>query len=425
MIPPLLEATEVDGVMTYDLPINSSSHDFGNGTTNETLAFGEQSVLGPTMRWRSGDDVAISVKNNLEVSTTTHWHGADVPAEDDGGPHSLIKPGGTWVADFPVIQSAATLWYHPHMMGTTAEQAYFGAAGMIIVEDDNPSTQNLPANYGVNDIPVVLQDKEFDDNGELVFEVDADEDGDNNDAITVNGTLDPYAVTASGPVRLRLVNASQARVYEITAEGSPMRQIAGDGGYLQAPVEVDSLILAPGDRAEILVDTSEGTVDLVDGRIGRLIEVVPDTTATVDAVEVPASLATIERFSEDQVVAERTFSLDQVTEDAWAINDNQMDMTRVDESIPQGNLEKWTVSAEVGIHTFHIHQIQFQILSMEGAPPPPELSGWEDNVLVFGGSEVELLVRFSSYKNPETPYMYHCHILDHEDTGMMGQFEVV
>ena len=179
MVPPLLEPAP-DGVARFDLSLDEATHDFGSGPLADTISYNGQSILGPTLLWRSGRDVEINVTNDLDEGTTAHWHGADVPAADDGGPHSRIDPGQTWVADFEVIQSAATLWYHPHMMGTSAEQVFRGAAGMIIVEDDNPAAAALPNTYGVDDIPVILQDREFAADGQLSFEIDNDDDGDLN-----------------------------------------------------------------------------------------------------------------------------------------------------------------------------------------------------------------------------------------------------
>ena len=423
MIPELLEPTTIDGVARFDLSIGKSSHDFGSGVLTETIAYNDQPILGPTLRWRSGASLELHVTNELDAGTTAHWHGADVPAEDDGGPHSMIAPGQTWVADFELIQPAATLWYHPHMMGTSAEQVFHGAAGMIIVDDDNPAAVGLPSSYGVDDIPVILQDREFTADGQLSFEIDNDDDGDLNPDLTVNGTVDPFTTVPAGPVRLRLLNGSQARVYELSVNNDSMIKIASDGGYLRAPVALETLTIGPGDRAEIVVDTSEGPVRLLDASFGRVLELRPDSS--LPAAEFPpAELADIDVITDDEIDADRTFVMDEVG-DGWGINGRQMAMGRVDETVSFGDTERWTITVEDGIHTFHVHQTQFQILSINGEPPPPESSGWEDTVLVTEDDEVVVAARFDSYTNPETPYMFHCHVLDHEDLGMMGQFQVI
>ena len=171
-VPPLLEPTIENGISHYGLTIGTSQHDYKQGRMTGSYSYNGMSVLGPTLHLRTGDSVVISVTNELDEPTTTHWHGADVPAEDDGGPHSIIEPGKTWVADFDVIQPAATLWYHPHAHGSTAEHVYRGAAGLLIIDDDNPAAAALPATYGVDDIPVIIQDRDFTEDGQLDFAID-------------------------------------------------------------------------------------------------------------------------------------------------------------------------------------------------------------------------------------------------------------
>ncbi|MEM7141684.1 MAG: multicopper oxidase domain-containing protein, partial [Actinomycetota bacterium] len=242
-VPGLLEPTVIDGVATLALDLDESSHTYGDGRTVSTQSYNDRSMFGPTLLWRTGDYTSIEVTNSLDgETTTTHWHGADVPAPDDGGPHSRIAPGDTWTADFPVIQPAATLWYHPHLMGTTGSSIFEGAVGMIIVEDDNPAGAELPQTYGVDDIPVILRNPDFDDAGRLAVE-----DEDDGDVTTVNGTFDPFVDVPAGLVRLRILNASQKTLYEISSDGDGLLVIASDGGYLEEPVRVRDLTVTPGD----------------------------------------------------------------------------------------------------------------------------------------------------------------------------------
>ena len=428
-IPPLLEPAIEDGVSQYGLTIGPSQHDYGQAGMTDTYSYNGMSVLGPTLRLRTGDSVAISVTNELDEVTTTHWHGADVPAEDDGGPHSLIEPGKTWVADFDVIQPAATLWYHPHAHGSTAEHVYRGAAGLIIIEDDNPAAAALPATYGVDDIPVIIQDRDFTGDGQLDFAIDDGENGNLYDTLTVNGTINPFVEVPKGLVRLRLLNGSQARIYRLGVEGANMTKIASDGGYLASPVVLDQLMLAPGDRAEIIVNIGEESAALVDSEFGRVLELRPDVSASGTGV-LPDKLADIERISESEITVDRSFDMDDFRNfwefsPSWGINGAQFDMGRIDVTVQLGATERWTLSGDDGQHVFHPHQIQFQILSINGEPPPPEESGWEDSVLVNDEREVVIAARFHTYAAEDTPYMFHCHILDHEDLGMMGQFLIV
>ena len=428
-IPELLEPTfDEEGVAHYDLTIGKSHHDYRQTAMTDTYSYNGMSVLGPTLRLRTGDSVVISVTNELDETTTTHWHGADLPAEDDGGPHSLIEPGKTWVADFDVIQPAATLWYHPHPHGSTAEHVYRGAAGLIIIDDDNPAATALPAAYGIDDIPVIIQDRDFTDDGQLDFAIVDDEEGNLDGVLTVNGTINPYVAVPTGLVRLRLLNGSQARIYHLSVEGANMTKIASDGGYLASPVVLKQIVLAPGDRVEIIINVGLESAALVDSTLGRVLELRPNGTTSGTGM-LPDKLAVIERISESEITVDRSFHMDEVdnfwdSDAGWAINDLPFEMSRIDVTVQLGDTERWTLSSGEGPHVFHPHQIQFQILTINGEPPPPEASGWEDSVLVTAESEVVIAARFNSYTTDDIPYMFHCHILDHEDLGMMGQFLV-
>ena len=425
-IPSLLEPTIENGVSQYELTIGTSQHAYKQAGMTDTYSYNGMSVLGPTLRLETGDSVAISVTNELDETTTTHWHGADVPAEDDGGPHSLIEPGTTWIANFDVIQPAATLWYHPHAHGTTAEHVYRGAAGLMIIQDDNPAAAGLPAIYGVDDIPVIIQDRDFTEDGQLDFAIDPDDDGNFYSTLTVNGTINPFFEVSSGLIRLRLLNGSQARIYDLSVEGAEMVKIASDGGYLAGPVALEQLVLAPGDRAEIIVEIGEESVTLIDDVFGRVLELLPNGS-TSGTTMLPDKLAAIERISPSEIDVDRSFRMGDVRnfwefDPTWAINGVQFDMNRIDVTVQLGDTERWTLSSDDGQHVFHPHQVQFQILSINGEPPPPEESGWEDSVLVDTNREVVIATRFNTYAAEDIPYMFHCHVLDHEDLGMMGQF---
>ncbi len=429
-IPDLLNPShDREGIAHYDLRIGQSRHDYRQTALTDTYSYNGMPVLGPTLRLRTGDSVVINVANELHEVTTTHWHGADVPAEDDGGPHSPIQPGTTWVADFDVIQPAATLWYHPHAHGYTAEHVFRGAAGLIIIEDANPAATALPADYGVDDIPVIIQDRDFTDDGQLDFAIDPGNNGKLYGTLTVNGAINPYVEVPEGLVRLRLLNGSQARIYHLSVEGASMTKVASDGGYLPSPVLLDRTVLAPGDREEIIVDVGESPVALVDETLGPVLELRPNGSVSGTG-PVPDQLAVIERISDSEITVDRTFRMRDSRNfwefsPTWSINGVQMDMQRIDQVVKLGDTERWTIISGDGQHVFHPHQTRFQILSINGEPPLPEESGWEDSVWVNGGREVVIAARFDTYTAQEIPYMFHCHILDHEDLGMMGQFLVI
>ena len=255
-IPTLLEPSVEDGIAHYRLDLRISSHNFHQTKLTPTIAYNQESLLGPTLHLHKGDRVVIDVTNHLDEDTTTHWHGADVPAEADGGAHSVIRPGETWKAEFNVIQEAATLWYHPHIKDHTAEQVYRGAAGLMIIDDDNPVARQLPSTYGIDDIPIVLQDRDFTKDGELNFSLTNYGKGFYYPYLTVNGTLDPYIDVPAGLVRLRLLNGSQARLYKLSADSGKILVIASERGYLNQPLEMEQIMIAPGDRLEIIVDLS-------------------------------------------------------------------------------------------------------------------------------------------------------------------------
>ena len=429
LIPELLEPDyDAEGVAHYDLKIGKSRHDYQQIALTDTYSYNDMPVLDPTLKLRTGDAVVIQVKNELDEVTTTHWHGTDVPAEDDGGPHSIIEPGTSWVADFEAIQPAATFWYHPHAHGSTAEHVHRDAAGLLIIDDDNPAGALLPQTYGIDDIPVIIQDRDFTDEGQLDFAIDGGDEGKLYGGLTVNGTI-AYVETPTGLVRLRLLSGSQARIYRLSVDGSQMTKIASDGGYLERPVAIDEIVLAPGDRAEIVVNVKAEPIALVDDTFGRVLELRPEGSSTATG-ELPDELTTIDRITESDITVDRVFHMADERnlwefDLTWAINGVQMDTGRIDVVIRLGDTERWTITTADGQHVFHPHQTQFQILSINGEPPPPEDAGWEDSVWVNADREVVVAARFDTFTTNGIPYMSHCHILDHEDLGMMGQFIVV
>ena len=232
---------------------------FFAGHESQTLGY-NGNYLGPTIRLHRGDDVQMAVTNTLTQDTTVHWHGLLTPAQSDGSPHQLIRPGQTWRPVLQVRQPAATLFYHPHVHGQTAEQVYAGLAGVLLVADDSQRELGLPNGYGVDDLPLVVQDRKFDD-GRMVLPggMMAAMQGRRGDTLLVNGTPQAVARVPARLVRLRFVNGSNARIYDLSFDdGRALHWIATEGGLLDAPVPLRSLSLAPEQRAEVLVDFSDG-----------------------------------------------------------------------------------------------------------------------------------------------------------------------
>jgi suppressor of ftsI len=440
-IPPLAEATvAADGTRVFALDAQEGDTEFEPGTPSKTWGF-NGSYLGPTIVAERGEHVRVDVTNSLEEPTTVHWHGMHLPAEMDGGPHQMVDPGAAWSPEWDIDQQAATLWYHPHPHGETEDHVSRGLAGMFIVQDDAEAALGLPREYGVDDIPVIVQDTGFSAEGKKEPNPYGYAGG-LGDELIVNGTRGPYLDVDDELVRLRVLNASTARSYAFTwSDGRPVELIATDGGLLEASVELDHVRLSPGERAEVLVRVTPGERLVLQSRmtpeISGLVGPIAATNGGTDSYDVlelraadvldpahavPERLNTIPAFDETEVATTRTFELN----DSFEINGDSMDMGRIDATVTVDTLERWVVENATDVpHSFHVHDVQFRIASIDGAAPPPELAGWKDTIFTEPNTEYELLMRFEDYTDPDTPYMYHCHLLWHEDQGMMGQFAVV
>ena len=437
-IPPLLERqVRNSGAVRFELTARQGSMSYFKGTETPTLGY-NGSYLGPTIRVRNGENVELKVSNNLGEMTTVHWHGLHVPAEMDGGPHQQIPAGKQWSPSFTINQAAATLWYHPHPIGKTGEQVYRGLAGMFIIEDEVSDSLKIPRSYGTNDIPIILQDRRFKSDGSFSYTAGMPDvmQGVLGEWLLVNGSIQPYLKVSGGMTRFRILNGSNSSIYKLTlSDRGSFFQIASDGGFLEKPVPMSSLILASGERAEILVDFSRYTkgqdlylgVEDYRGAEFRAIQfrVSGETTA---GAAVPERLTRIERLPASSASKMRRFDLQTMGMGGMlTINGRKMDMKRIDERVKLGNTEIWEVrNRSMGMmnlpHSLHIHDIQFQILSRNGKEPPENERGWKDTIVVWPGDEVRVIATFSDYPGI---YMYHCHFLEHEDEGMMGQFEVV
>jgi FtsP/CotA-like multicopper oxidase with cupredoxin domain len=433
-IPPLAPSqVDSQGRRVFDLTAQAGTHDFGSGRHSNTWGFNGD-YLGPTLRAKAGEQVVVNVHNKLPETTTVHWHGMHLPAAMDGGPHQVVPAGGNWSPAWKINQPAATLWYHPHLHGETAGQLYQGLAGMFIL--DGASASGLPENYGVDDIPVIVQDKAFDggnkmdDRRPLFSGV-----GTLGDEIVVNGTHSPYLDVSASLVRLRVLNASNARAYNFGFDDSRVFSLVGtDGGLLEKPADLTRIQLSPGERAEIVVgmlpgertvlrsyDPDLGTgFDKINGGADQFDVLQLRSAPSLSASKaVPATLTQIEKLTPGDVT--RKFSLS-----GHSINSKQMEMNRIDFASTAGTTEVWEVSNRDGdVHSFHVHDVQFQILSRNGVAPPAELSGWKDTIFVGSEMSYRIIMRFTDYTDPNVPYMFHCHVLYHEDSGMMGQFVVV
>ena len=455
LIPDTLSGTK------FELTLQNGTFSFFEGQNTATMGV-NGSVLGPTLIFNKGDIVDLRVNNQLTETTTIHWHGMHVSAANDGGPHTTITPFEIWNPKFTVLDKAGTYWYHPHLHENTNKHVSLGLAGYIIVKDEEEATLDLPRTYGLDDFPLVIQTKDFDINNQIVVPSNSD------DIIMVNATIDPYLNVPAQVVRLRLLNGSSQRVFNIgLSDNQTFYQIASDGGLLNKPVNLTRLRMAPGERAEILIDFS-GMVDksihlmsyaseLQNGTYGAAypgmgpmislkgynpnplngnnfdilkFNVVASTISPVNSI--PENLADVLPIPENSADITRTLTFtpemmgpNQLNGD-FLINGLHFDKDVINFSIPLNSTEIWRIYNQSAIaHPFHIHDIQFYVLDRNGIAPPVNEQGRKDVILIHPMETVRVITQFTDFANDTVPYMLHCHMLTHEDQGMMLQFEVV
>lgn len=426
-IPPQLAPPPRD-VREYTLTLRAGRTEFLDGRA--TTSWGVNGpYLGPTLRVSTGDRVRMVVRNELPEATTLHWHGMRLPATCDGGPHQMIRSGATWHPEWTIVNAASTAWYHPHPHGSTATHVFRGVAGLIIIDDDVTEALPLPNRYGVDDIPCVIQDRSIDADGQSQWEVEPNF-GQMGTDICVNGTMNAYVEISTTRVRLRVLNASSARLYHLGfTDARPFALVTNDAGLLPAPVETTRISLGPAERAEIVVTMTPGQNAVLNSVAGDeridagtfpVLELRAGTDLTTSP-PVPKHLGGAESIAAGSATTVRQLKLQGHDE----INGRGMDLTRIDQVVPAGALEVWELENNVYSHNFHIHGVEFTILDKDGQPPAAYETGRKDTVHVREHSKVRLAVRFAHFTDPVSPYMYHCHILRHEDDGMMGQFVVV
>lgn len=425
-IPVQLEDTNPDpDTAEYVLTVQTGQTSFVNGLTTATLGYNGD-YLGPLLRFRQGEKVNIRVENSLDFATTIHWHGLVVDGDQDGGPHQGIQPGDSWNPSFTVDQPAATLWYHPHLMGNTANQVYYGLAGLIYIDDQSSAELGIPKDYGKNDYPLIIQDRSIDRSGSFAYRTTM-MGVIPGETILVNGTVNPYLNVARELVRFRILNGSNSENFYLRlSDNSSFQQIASDGGFLSSPVTKSTLFLAPGERAEIIVDFSKITQDALSLLNGNnpILDFHNMGQEGKEMLKTPESLAIIQEIPLGEKPRTRLFELQSMGING-TINGKYFDMERIDEEVNLNESEIWIIRNIAGVmqtggHPFHVHGTQFQVITRNGREPSAEERGFKDTVYVGVGEEVVIKVRFTH----TGVYMYHCHILEHEDGGMMGQFRV-
>jgi len=421
------------------------------------------SYLGPTIRVRRGQKIRILFYNELPEESIIHWHGLHVPAEMDGHPRDVIAPGRKFVYEFEVRNRAGTYWYHPHPHERTGAQVYGGLAGLFIVTDDEEQSLALPD--GPFDLPLVIQDRTFDDNNGLVYLTHHMErmTGFLGNRILVNGRPRYTRQVVSRPYRLRILNGSNSRIYNLAwSDGRPLTVIGSDGGLLPSPLERSSVILGPAERVEIWADFSGmgkgDEVTLVSGALdlgplssmtgpggmrgpttgGRFLpNGAPFAVARFEishteksSLRLPGKLSEFSPDDTDEIVNRNTPRQFHIAMNHMrgVINNRVFEMTRVadDEVVKRGTREVWEFINRGGMpalpHPMHVHGLQFRVLGRLGALYSGYMDeGWKDTVMLMPGERVRLMMRFEDY---DGLFLYHCHNLEHEDMGMMRNYYV-
>ena len=392
--------------------------DLGGGQYSHVLAY-NGFFLGPSIVARSGDAATIHLVNGLTEETITHWHGMIVAEQNDGGPRYVIQPGGSYDYAFTINQRACLNWYHPHPHMLTGEQVNLGLAGAFIVRDSVEDALALP--YGAHEVPLIIRDATLDSAGNLQYKPRTG--GFDGQIPLVNGTRSPYLAVDQGLYRFRVLNGANARIFGLAlSNGAPFTLIGNDGGLLETQTNLTRIDIAPAERLDLLLSfagLSVGqSVTLRDQRAGwDLLEfrVVAPGTGSVPTLSLP----TISKLSNP--VTTRTFSFDGMSK----INGKLYDMNRIDFQVPFGQTERWRFTTNGNApHPVHVHGASFQVQSRTGGRGQvfPWERGWKDTVLLADFETVEVLIRFDAFRGK---YLIHCHKLEHEDMGMMSNFEVV
>ncbi len=450
---PIPEVMDLGKGNMGELTAQLGRHEFLQGKSTQTAGY-SQSYLGPLIRMNRGETANVRLDNTIEEPISVHWHGLHIEGYLDGGPHTPVLPNTPREAALDIEQPASTLWYHSHIMERTGAHVWYGLAGMLWIDDPDAADNGLPETYGEDDLPIVVQDRIFGNDGELVYTPRGPSlmHGYRGSEMVVNGAIRPEASVPAGLVRLRILNGSNARIYHFGFEdGRSFHQVGSDGGLLPAPAAMNRLTLSPAERAEIIVDFSDGANvrlmsaednNAMGGMMGGMMgggntpvadpsggfevmsfSVNQGLTAKVTTLADTIAGAPVPEFGEP--VRRRSFRLQMMgsmMSGSMKINGVEMKMDVINEQVRQGDTEIWEVSADEMQHPFHVHGTSFQVLSHRGVAVDPAQTGLKDVVLVNG--KAEILVKFDRLADANAPYMYHCHILEHEDAGMMGQFTV-
>ncbi len=429
------------------------------------------SVPGPTIEARSGEEIAVEWPNNLpakhflpidhnlmgaekgrpESRIVVHVHGAKVPSASDGWPESWYAPGKSATFHYPNEQEAAPLWYHDHAMGINRLNVCAGMVGLYMIRDSFEDALNLPK--GEYEIPLVLMDRMIRADGQLYYPVSQTPGAPwipeyAGEAVLLNGKLLPYLDVQPRKYRFRILNASNSRFYlPALGNGQMFQQIGTDQGLLSAPVAVSRLNLSPGERADVIVDFADhrGSNILLTNLAATLMQFRVADEKVDDPSALPKTLRPIQRLKESDAITTRQLTLDEIDslydEPAIHLLDGKRWHEPVSEKPELGSTEIWEfLNTTDDTHPIHLHLVRFQILDRraidvtdlvydkkvtyrgDAFPPEPNEAGWKDTVRATPGASTRIIVKFDGYVGR---YVWHCHILEHEDNEMMRPYAVV
>lgn len=380
--------------------------------------------------------------------TVVHLHGGHVAPESDGFPEATLVPGESAVFHYPNRQNAATLWYHDHALGITRLNMYMGLAGFYLIRGAYEQVFNLPA--GKHEVPLLIQDRSFNPDGSLAYPAEWQPEF-FGECVLVNGKVWPYLEVKPRKYRFRLLNGSNTRTYALALDsGQAFYQIGTDGGFLGEPVELTTLTLAPAERADVIVDFSRRTGEVMltnsalqtgDGAGLREVLQFRVTGAGDDPSNLPARLKPVRYLREEQAGRTRELDLTRVPDDCvtagFKLLIDHRGWPEVTEYPQLGSTEIWSfINRTRGMHPIHVHLVQMQILDRQPftviddrimpigmrTPPPPNEAGWKDTVRMNAFEITRVIARFTGFTGR---YPVHCHVLEHEDHEMMRQFQVV